>query len=593
MAANPQLPRPQSALIDARDWPTSEWHTFWQQLLQFVQENGGTAEQIAEILARIEALENGGAGIVKGDQSIFTTGVLPNVVTVTLLNDSAAPGNTYYYGTGPTGTKGFFAVADSVEAESGELTKSVAPDGVSTFGLADVPDGGGGTLQKTAFDAKGRKTGTSAANTDALPEGAVNLYFTDARAIAALGNGSGDGTTGQFLRGDNNWSNTLLGPLILQSAVTPDIAMQYTGSAVSSQSIFGMNGGDTTATQATINFRANENWGVGARGTRIDFRATPNGSTTLTMAASIQNTGTGFGTTTPNYAGFGVGVTAESSSIALFEVASSRPDGNAMLMGAFSGNCRTNIATHNRIAETQINTDGTTANQRGGMLSFATKANGSTAFARRWNVRETGHFLPELDNTYNIGSAALRVKEYFGAVGAINTSDETQKMVRGPLSAAELAAASQLAREVQVFQWKDAVAEKGGDARLHIGWMAQRVRDVMAEHGLDGFRYGFLCYDEWGEQAEVWQDFEAQDEVWEWSEGIPAEVDEKTGEVIRWEVAPVRGALLREATPARRELVQAYRPAGSLYGLRKDELQAFITAAQEQRLAAIEATLNL
>lgn len=52
--------------------------------------------------------------------------------------------------------------------------------------------------------------GTSITNTDSLPEGLVNLYFTDARAIAALGNGSGDGTQGQLLRGDNTWSNVLL-----------------------------------------------------------------------------------------------------------------------------------------------------------------------------------------------------------------------------------------------------------------------------------------------------------------------------------------------------------------------------------------------
>lgn len=56
--------------------------------------------------------------------------------------------------------------------------------GAPTFDLATVADAGGGSLQKTAFDAYGRKTGTSAATTTDLPEGS-NLYFTDARARTA------------------------------------------------------------------------------------------------------------------------------------------------------------------------------------------------------------------------------------------------------------------------------------------------------------------------------------------------------------------------------------------------------------------------
>lgn len=59
-----------------------------------------------------------------------------------------------------------------------------ASDGPPTIDLATVTDAGGGTLQRTAFDVYGRKTGTSAATTTDLPEGS-NLYFTDARAADA------------------------------------------------------------------------------------------------------------------------------------------------------------------------------------------------------------------------------------------------------------------------------------------------------------------------------------------------------------------------------------------------------------------------
>lgn len=61
--------------------------------------------------------------------------------------------------------------------------------------LPDLADAGGGLLQKTAFDAKGRKTGSSAATTTDLPEGS-NLYFTSARASVAAPVQSVAGRTG-------------------------------------------------------------------------------------------------------------------------------------------------------------------------------------------------------------------------------------------------------------------------------------------------------------------------------------------------------------------------------------------------------------
>ena len=73
-----------------------------------------------------------------------------------------------------TGTFGEIDVADG---------DAVA--GLPTISLADVDDEGGGTLQRTVFDEKGRRTGTSAATTDDLAEGEANRYFTDERARAA------------------------------------------------------------------------------------------------------------------------------------------------------------------------------------------------------------------------------------------------------------------------------------------------------------------------------------------------------------------------------------------------------------------------
>lgn len=347
-------------------------------------------------------------------------------------------------------------------------------------------------------------------------------------------------------------------------------------------------GGDASLIASLITFRATENWTGLAKGCRIQFRGITIGTTTLGDVASMDEKGFGVGTTTPNYAGFIKGITVEGTNC-VYEMASARPDASGVLIGAFSGNFRTNSAGHQRICDVQFTTDGPTANQRGGELGFYTKPDASTTLTQRWRIGQTGHLRPAADNTYTLGDASLRTKEIFSAIGAINTSDAKTKTDIRVLTATELAAASDLARSIRIYHMKDSIDEKGDKARWHVGWLAQTVRDIMAAHGLDGFKYGFLCYDEWEEQPEVWQEFEAQEEVWEWSEEIPAVVDPETGDIITPAVSPIRGELLREAMPARRELIRPYLAAGSLYGLRKDELQAFITAAQEQRLQALEA----
>ena len=46
------------------------------------------------------------------------------------------------------------------------------------------------------------------------------------------------------------------------------------------------------------------------------------------------------------------------------------------------------------------------------------------------------------------------------------------------------------------YQFKDAREEKGKNARLHLGLIAQRVKEVFEKQGLDACQYGILCYEE-------------------------------------------------------------------------------------------------
>jgi len=101
-----------------------------------------------------------------GEDSIVTT-TTANLTTIKLVSDQGGgglPGNTYYYGTGPTGVKGFYTVASTMAvASTSRMTRTIGSNGVSTFDLATVADSGTGSLLALVKDAWGRITGTRAA----------------------------------------------------------------------------------------------------------------------------------------------------------------------------------------------------------------------------------------------------------------------------------------------------------------------------------------------------------------------------------------------------------------------------------------------
>ena len=147
----------------------------------------------------------------------------------------------------------------------------------------------------------------------------------------------------------------------------------------------------------------------------------------------------------------------------------------------------------------------------------------------------TGFFRPTTDNTANLGGASNRWATVYAGTGAINTSDEREKQDLAGLDAAEKRVAVALKGMVKKFRFKDAVQAKGNAARIHVGVIAQEVISAFQAEGLDPMRYAIVCYDEW----------DAADEI----------VSED-GSVI---------------SPAR--------AAGNRYGVRYEELLAFIIAA--------------
>lgn len=161
--------------------------------------------------------------------------------------------------------------------------------------------------------------------------------------------------------------------------------------------------------------------------------------------------------------------------------------------------------------------------------------------------KATATVCPNTTKAYSLGKANMLWTEVFAETGAINTSDERMKANIGDPSEALMRAWGRIG--FKVFQFKDSVAKKGADARIHVGVIAQQVREAFAAEGLDADRFGLFCYDKW--------------------DARPAEIDPETGEEIEPAVE-----------------------AGDAYGIRYEEALALECAYQRWRLAKIEERLG-
>jgi hypothetical protein len=125
-----------------------------------------------------------------------------------------------------------------------------------------------------------------------------------------------------------------------------------------------------------------------------------------------------------------------------------------------------------------------------GFLSFATNGN------RQIDLGPSGILQPYNDNTQNLGGASNRFATIYAGTGTINTSGAGTKTGSRVLSVAEIAIAKELAANVRVFQFCDAVAKKGEEAaRLHVGMIYEDVVAAFTAQGLDPLRYGIVCRD--------------------------------------------------------------------------------------------------
>jgi len=147
------------------------------------------------------------------------------------------------------------------------------------------------------------------------------------------------------------------------------------------------------------------------------------------------------------------------------------------------------------------------------------------------------NLLPIQDDYTDLGVSDHRFDNIYATNDVINTSDEREKQDIRDLSDAEKAVAVRIKGLMKAFRFKSAVEKKGDDARIHVGAIAQEVAQAFRDEGLDPARYAMFCYDEWDEQPEV-----------RGEEG---------------------------------NIIEEYHPAGNRYGLRYNELLAFVIGAMQ------------
>jgi hypothetical protein len=112
----------------------------------------------------------------------------------------------------------------------------------------------------------------------------------------------------------------------------------------------------------------------------------------------------------------------------------------------------------------------------------------------------TPRLQPSADNTVDLGTVSNRFDDVFATNGTIQTSDKNEKQDEADLSDAETRVAVAAKGLLKKFRWKSAVEEKGDEARVHFGIIAQDLQDAFTAEGLDASDYAMFISSTWTDE---------------------------------------------------------------------------------------------
>ena len=104
------------------------------------------------------------------------------------------------------------------------------------------------------------------------------------------------------------------------------------------------------------------------------------------------------------------------------------------------------------------------------------------------------------DNAIDLGKPSERFDDIYATNGTIQTSDRNEKQDIAELSDAEQRVAVACKGLLRKFRWKDSVAEKGDDARIHFGIIAQDLQAAFEAEGLDASDYAMFISTTWTDE---------------------------------------------------------------------------------------------
>ena len=185
-------------------------------------------------------------------------------------------------------------------------------------------------------------------------------------------------------------------------------------------------------------------------------------------------------------------------------------------------------------------------------------------------VRPLDYQGNQSDNSKDMGDSSARWDDIYATNGTIQTSDRNEKQDIEELSTAETAVATACKGLMRKFRWKDAVAEKGDDARIHFGIIAQDLQDAFTAEGLDAGRYAMFI-------SSTWYEKEVEVPAVEAVEAVEATYDDEGAELTpAVEAVEAKDAYTRTYTED--EPTDGYTERTRL-GVRYPELLAFIISA--------------
>ena len=204
-------------------------------------------------------------------------------------------------------------------------------------------------------------------------------------------------------------------------------------------------------------------------------------------------------------------------------------------------------------------------NNDGGGFLFTNNA--STIYP----TRRTSGTVSLSDNTNDLGAQVWRFNDAYITNGVTTGSDQNEKQQIQLLTDSEIAVAKRISKGFKTFKWNSAVEEKGDNARIHTGVIAQDVQQAFADEGLDAGNYAFFMSNTyWEKEISV--------------DAVAEELDEE-GNVI------VEGKDAYTYIDKKEEATEGYTERTRL-GIRYPELLSFVSSAFEQRLTNIETRLT-